>query len=50
MSPSHAGRAVVALCGREVVKLLHQHGRLLAALVRPSLWLLVFAARCRRRG
>jgi ABC-2 type transport system permease protein len=44
MTGSHALQALAALCGREVVRFLHQRGRLLSAVVRPSLWLLVFAA------
>ncbi|MEW5301626.1 MAG: hypothetical protein WDW36_004475 [Sanguina aurantia] len=41
---SHALQALLALSSRETIKFLHQRGRLLSALVRPSLWLLVFAA------
>ena len=41
---SHALQALLALSSRETVKFLHQRGRLLSALVRPSLWLLIFAA------
>jgi ABC-2 type transport system permease protein len=37
-------RALSAVCGREVIKFWHQKGRLLSALVRPALWLIVFAA------
>ena len=37
-------RALSAVAGREVVKFVHQSGRLLSAMVRPLLWLLVFAA------
>ncbi len=36
--------AMLAICQRETVKFLHQKGRLLSALVRPTLWLVVFAA------
>ncbi|MEZ5453669.1 MAG: ABC transporter permease [Thiothrix sp.] len=36
--------ALLAICQRETVKFLHQRGRLLSALVRPALWLIVFAA------
>jgi len=36
--------ALYAISHRELVKFWHQRGRLLSALVRPSLWLLVFAA------
>lgn len=37
-------RALLAIIQREMVKFWHQKGRLIAALVRPSLWLVVFAA------
>ena len=37
-------RALLAVCGREVSRFWHQKGRLLSALVRPALWLVVFAA------
>ena len=37
-------RALLAVSGREVVKFWYQRGRLLSALVRPALWLVVFAA------
>ncbi len=40
----HALQAVVAVAGRELHKFVRQRGRLFSALVRPSLWLLVFAA------
>lgn len=43
MNPSHALQALSAVTGRELVKFAHQRGRLLSAVVRPSLWLLVFA-------
>ncbi|MBJ6611352.1 MAG: ABC transporter permease [Candidatus Thiothrix moscowensis] len=36
--------ALLAISQRETVKFWHQRGRLLSALVRPTLWLLVFAA------
>ena len=36
--------ALLAISQRETVKFLHQRGRLLSALVRPTLWLVVFAA------
>ncbi|TAL94807.1 MAG: multidrug ABC transporter permease [Rhodanobacter sp.] len=41
---SHVLQALVALSSRETVKFMHQRGRLLSAVVRPSLWLLIFAA------
>ncbi|WP_439669917.1 ABC-type multidrug transport system, permease component [Cupriavidus necator] len=40
----HRWRALRAVCGRELRKYLRQPGRLLSSLVRPLLWLLVFAA------
>jgi len=36
--------ALFAISQRETVKFWHQRGRLFAALVRPSLWLVIFAA------
>jgi len=44
MTPGHMARALAAVTRREVVKFVHQRGRLLSALVRPLLWLVVFAA------
>ena len=44
MTFAHSVLAVRALTGREVMKFLHQRSRLASALVRPVLWLLVFAA------
>ena len=44
MSPSHALRAMGAIATREVAKFVRQFGRLASALVRPLLWLVVFAA------
>ena len=41
---SHALQALLALSSRETVKFVHQRGRMLSAVVRPSLWLLIFAA------
>ena len=41
---AHMARAFAAVTNREVVKFVHQRGRLLSALVRPLLWLAVFAA------
>ncbi len=40
----HALLALQAIVGREVFKFSRQYGRLLSALVRPLLWLVVFAA------
>jgi ABC-2 type transport system permease protein len=44
MTPSHALRVLVAVAGREIEKFVHQGGRFFSALVRPLLWLVVFAA------
>ena len=44
MTVTHAFNGLLALADREVVKFMHQTGRLISAVVRPSLWLLVFAA------
>ena len=41
---AHVVRALRAVTMREITKFTHQRGRLLAALVRPLLWLAVFAA------
>ena len=41
--PAHAARALVAVSGRETFKFVRQRGRLFSALVRPTLWLVVFA-------
>ena len=43
MTPAHAARALVAVSGREMFKFWRQRGRLFSALVRPTLWLVVFA-------
>jgi ABC-2 type transport system permease protein len=44
VKPVHALRALRAVAGRELNSFARQPGRLLSALVRPLLWLLVFAA------
>ena len=44
MRAGHAVQAFLAVAGREVVRFANQTGRLLSALVRPALWLFVFAA------
>ena len=44
MQIKHATLALRGLTYRETVKFIHQKGRLLSALVRPALWLFVFAA------
>lgn len=40
----HALQALAAIVGRELFKFSRQYGRLLSAIVRPLLWLAVFAA------
>jgi len=44
MELAHAARALRALTMREIFKFVQQRGRLLSALVRPLMWLAVFAA------
>lgn len=44
MRPLHLALAFHAVAGREVTKFVRQRSRFLAALVRPTLWLIVFAA------
>lgn len=44
MPPVHVLRALRAVTAREVLKFVQQRGRLLSALVRPLMWLAVFAA------
>jgi ABC-2 type transport system permease protein len=44
MQIAHVGRALKALTTREITKFAQQRGRLLSALVRPLMWLAVFAA------
>jgi ABC-2 type transport system permease protein len=44
MRVAHAVLALRAIAGREVNKFLRQPGRLISSLVRPALWLVVFAA------
>jgi ABC-2 type transport system permease protein len=44
MQIGHAMEALGAVTTREVVKFVHQRGRLLSAIVRPLMWLAVFAA------
>lgn len=43
MNINHAMQALLAVGSREVVKFVHQKGRLFSSLVRPALWLIVFA-------
>ena len=44
MKPRHAWQAMRAVVGRETRNFVRQPGRLFSALVRPLLWLVVFAA------
>ncbi|WP_020649790.1 ABC transporter permease [Solimonas variicoloris] len=44
MRAGHAAQALFAICQREVRRFVQQRSRLLSALVRPTLWLAVFAA------
>jgi ABC-2 type transport system permease protein len=44
MQIAHAAQALRAVTTREVTKFVHQRGRLLSAIVRPLMWLAVFAA------
>ncbi len=44
MRINHAARALRAVTVREIIKFVQQRGRLLSALVRPLMWLAVFAA------
>lgn len=44
MRLAHALLALQAVTSREVAKFVRQGGRLASALVRPLLWLVVFAA------
>src|SRR5881227_1757480 len=44
MQLAHTARALRAVTMREIVKFVQQRGRLLSALVRPLMWLAVFAA------
>lgn len=44
MTPSHAFRAFLAILGRELLRFVQQRERFFSALVRPLVWLLVFAA------
>jgi len=40
----HRMRAMRGIVSREIFKFIHQYGRLASALIRPALWLVVFAA------
>jgi len=44
MNLLHYLRATEAIIGREVLRFLHQRGRFVSALVRPLVWLFIFAA------
>ncbi len=44
MKADHAVLALRAIAGREIHKFMRQPGRLISSLVRPTLWLVVFAA------
>jgi ABC-2 type transport system permease protein len=44
LTARHALQALRAVAQREALRFAHQRGRFLAALVRPALWLVVFAA------
>jgi ABC-2 type transport system permease protein len=44
VKPRHAFRALVGISRRELMRLVGQHGRLAAAIVRPLVWLGIFAA------
>ncbi|HHJ38804.1 MAG: multidrug ABC transporter permease [Methylothermaceae bacteria B42] len=44
MRVMHYLRATSAIIGRELLRFLHQRGRFIAALVRPLVWLFIFAA------
>ena len=44
VTPAHYGLVLRAVAWREIAKFIRQRERLLAAIVRPALWLLVFAA------
>jgi ABC-2 type transport system permease protein len=43
MSPAHYGRCLVGIIEREGLRFINQRGRFVAALVRPLVWLLIFA-------
>lgn len=44
MRVGHAASALYAIAQREIVHFAHQTGRLFSAIVRPALWLFIFAA------
>jgi ABC-2 type transport system permease protein len=44
MSLSHYYRAMIGIFGREILRFVHQRERFVSALVRPLMWLFIFAA------
>jgi len=44
MNPTHALRCLLGILTREALRFVHQRERFIAALVRPMVWLLIFAA------
>lgn len=44
MRPAHAFEALIAVSSRELQRFAQQRSRLLSSVVRPSLWLVIFAA------
>jgi len=44
MTLSHAFRCLYGILVREALRFIHQRERFIAALVRPLVWLLIFAA------
>jgi ABC-2 type transport system permease protein len=44
VSALHYWRAAAGIMRRELLRMVRQHGRLAAALVRPLIWLAIFAA------
>jgi ABC-2 type transport system permease protein len=44
LTAGHAFQALSAIAQREVIKFVRQYSRLVSALVRPALWMIVFAA------
>ncbi|RMD64698.1 MAG: multidrug ABC transporter permease, partial [Alphaproteobacteria bacterium] len=44
MTPGHYGRCLAGIVVREALRFVHQRERFVAALVRPFVWLVVFAA------
>jgi ABC-2 type transport system permease protein len=44
MTATHASRALLAIIRRELWRFVQQRGRFISALVRPLIWLIVFAA------